>query len=174
MRETRSGWSLDGAVTAVAHRGDHWTRGPFMALDVNTIGPVEYTLFEFPGSKFNGDVAPALAEAARSGVIRIIDLVLVKKAADGSLEVVEVTSFPPEVTAQFDEIDGEIDGLFNEEDIATVAQDLEPGSSGLLILWEAAWAARLAAAVRGSGGELVARETVPRDLVEAAVLAMAN
>ena len=145
-----------------------------MNLDVTKIGPVEYALIQFEGSKFNGDVAPALAEAVRSGAIRIIDLTFVRKEADGALDVLEVTSLPPEVAARFDEIDGDIGGLFSQEDIAAAGENLTPGSAGLLILWEAAWAARLAAAVRDSGGELVARESVPRDLVEAAVLALAG
>ena len=143
-----------------------------MALDVSNIGPVEYALIEFPGSKFNGDVAPALAEAVASGAIRIIDLTFVVMDETGDLDVLEITSLPPEVAARFDEIDGDIGGLLNEEDVAAAAEGLAPGSSGLLILWEAAWAARLAAAVRDSGGQLVAREAVPRDLVEAAALAL--
>jgi hypothetical protein len=145
-----------------------------MTLDVANIGPVEYAMVAFPGSEFNGDVAPALAEAVRSGAIRIIDLTFVTKTADGSVEALEITSLPPELMARFDEIDGEIDGLFSEEDVRAAADGLDPGSSGLLVLWEAAWAARLARAIRESGGELIARESIPRELVEAAAVALSG
>ena len=143
-----------------------------MALDVASIGPVEYALVSFPGGAPGGQVAPALADAERSGAIRIVDLVFVEKDADGEVRVLELDALPPAVAAAFDELDGEVSGLLSEPDIALLAEDVEPGGSAVLVVWEAAWAARLAAAVRESGGRLLARETVPRELVEQAVAAL--
>lgn len=143
-----------------------------MALDAENIGPVEYALVGFPGNRFNGEVVPALAEAVSSGAIRIIDLVFVEKHADGSIASMEIDALPAEAAAAFDRLDGEITGLFSQQDIEVLAQDLRPGSSAALLVWEAAWAARLAAAVRDSGGELIARETIAREIVQEALAAL--
>ncbi|MBR7839209.1 hypothetical protein KDL01_38460 [Actinospica durhamensis] len=143
-----------------------------MALDAASIGPVEYALVAFPGNRFNGEIAPALAQAVGSGAIRIIDLVFVVKNADGSVESLEIDALPAETVAAFDHLDGEISGLLSEQDIGLLAADLEPGSSAALLVWEAAWAAHLATAVRESGGELLARETLPRETVLQALAAL--
>ena len=45
------------------------------------------------------------------------------------------------------------------------AEDLEPGSSAAMLLWEDVWAAELASAMRDAGGELVAIGRIPHDVV---------
>ena len=55
------------------------------------MGPVTYMVVEFPGSQFKGEIAPALRELVDNRQIRIMDLVLVKKNADGSIESVELS-----------------------------------------------------------------------------------
>ena len=47
------------------------------------IGPVQYMAVGFPGNKFTGNIAPALAELVENGTIRVIDLAFVSKDADG-------------------------------------------------------------------------------------------
>jgi len=54
-----------------------------------TLGPVEYVLIGFPGNRFKGEIIPALAQLVEAGTIRIIDIVFVKKDADGAMEVIE-------------------------------------------------------------------------------------
>ena len=67
--------------------------------------------------------------------MRILDLVFVLKDADGNITSMEYEDLPGMA-----DVDGEADGLFNEEDLEMAAEVLEPNSSGLLIVWEDTWA----------------------------------
>jgi hypothetical protein len=140
-----------------------------MTLDADRLGPVEYALIAFPGNSFNGQVAPALARLVASRTIHIIDLTFVTKDADGTVTSLELDALAPGQADGFADLDGDIEGLLTESDIAQLAAGLEPESSGLLVVWESTWAAEFANAVRDSGGLLVLREQVPRDIVVEAV-----
>jgi Family of unknown function (DUF6325) len=130
------------------------------------IGPVEYIVIGFPENRFTGAIVPALTELVDSGTIRIIDLVFVKKDADGSVMSFEFDAL--EELAEYAGLDGEAGGLLNEEDIEIAADALEPNSSAALLVWEDAWAAPLATALREAGGVLLAGERIPYEIVEAA------
>jgi hypothetical protein len=138
-------------------------------LDADSVGPVDVAVILFEGNKFNGDVAPALAELNDSGTVRIIDFAFVRKEADGSASVVEAGD--AEVAEQFD-IHGTPFDLLSEDDLLGVADELEAGSSALVIVWENSWAARLAAAVRASDGRLISQDRIPREIVLEAIAAL--
>ncbi|MHA6761100.1 hypothetical protein [Streptacidiphilus sp. PAMC 29251] len=74
----------------------------------------------------------------------------------------------------FADIDGEVGGLLSEEDLALMAEEIPPGSSAALLVWENTWAAPIAAAIRTAGGVLVAHERVPEVLVELDLQAIAR
>ena len=114
----------------------------------NEIGPVDYAVIAFPGSRFNGGIAPALAELVEAGTIRIIDVAFVSKDENGDISGFELDEFDEEVRAGFERagIDGE--SLFNDEDIIAAGEELQPGSSAALIVWENLWATKIAVAVR--------------------------
>ncbi len=130
------------------------------------IGPVEYLIIGFPGNQFKGEVIPALADLVEAGTVRILDLVIIKKDADGSITSFEYDGL--EDTAAFAEVDGEAGGLLSEDDIELAAEALEPDSSAALLVWEDTWAAPLAQALRNAGGVLLAGERIPHEVVEAA------
>jgi hypothetical protein len=132
------------------------------------IGPVEYMIVSFPGNRFTGDIAPALASLVESNTIRIIDLAFVSKDADGAVEVFELSDLHADVRGGLDALGIEGSGLLSEDDLLDAAAALEPSSSAALLLWEDIWAAELAEAIRGAGGELVAIARVPHDAVLAA------
>ena len=106
-----------------------------MTLDADRLGPVEYALIAFPGNSFNGQVAPALARLVASGMIHIIDLTFVTKDADGTVTSLELDALAPGQADGFADLDGDIEGLLTESDIAQLAAGLEPESSGLLVVW---------------------------------------
>jgi hypothetical protein len=135
------------------------------------IGPVEYIIIEFPGNRFNGEIVPALKELVEKQLIQIIDLVFIKKGADGSITSFELNASDEEY-APFDTLDGEIGGLLNEDDIIQAGAELAPNSSAALLVWENVWATRFADAVRGSGGRVLINERIPHSLVEAAFAAL--
>ena len=119
-------------------------------------GPVEYVIISFPENRFTGEIAPELASLMETGTIRILDLVFIMKDADG------------EVSDAYADLDADVDGLMSDEDVLLAAEVLAPDSSALLIVWEDLWATPLVEAIRRAGGELVAGERIPHDVVEAA------
>ena len=129
------------------------------------IGPVEYIVVGFPGNEFNGNVAPALAKLIESNTIRLLDLLFVGKDADGNVLAIEFDEL--EELAEFAGIEGEVGGIISEEDIAHVAEALEPNSSAALLIWEDVWATEFAVAVRDSGGVLLEGARIPYEIVEA-------
>lgn len=132
------------------------------------IGPVDYMIVAFPGSKFKGEIAPALGKLVESGTIRIIDLTFVSKTEDGDIVAAELTELDPEVQKGLENLGIEVGGLFNEEDLAAAGEELEPGSSAALLVWENIWARETAQAIRDAGGELLDFERLPHDVVQAA------
>lgn len=134
-------------------------------------GPVEWIVIEFPGSRFTGEIIPALAALVDSGTVRIIDLLVVHKDDAGVAHAAELDTLDPAESVLFEPLDGEVLGLLSDEDVAEAAADLAPGSTAAMLVWENVWATTFATAVREAGGRLVAAERVPYDVVEAAVAA---
>ena len=132
------------------------------------IGPVDYMIVAFPGNQFKGEIAPALADLVDAGTIRIIDIAFVGKDADGDTVAFELTELDPEVQKGLDNLGIEVEGLFNEDDLMDAGEALEPNSSAALLVWENVWAREVAQALRNAGGELVAFERLPHDVVQAA------
>jgi len=127
------------------------------------LAPVEYILIGFPDNDFTGGITPAIAELIESGVVRIIDLVFISKAKDGSVTILEWDDSP--VASVWADIEGESDGFLADEDVRDAAEGLDPNSSALLIVWEDLWAARLGAEIAASGGVLLHGERIPREVV---------
>lgn len=132
------------------------------------IGPVDYAIIAFPGNQFRGEIAPALGELVEDGTIRIIDIAFVGKSANGDTVAMELTELDPDVQAGLEKLGIEVGGLFNEDDLMDAAEGLEPNSSAALLVWENVWARKVAQAMRDAGGELVAFERLPHDVVQAA------
>jgi hypothetical protein len=138
------------------------------------LGPVEYVVIAFPGSRFKGEIVPAVAELVDNGVIRIIDVAFIKKDADGNVTMFEYDTLEDVLAFGFADVDGEAGGVLNDEDLELAAETLEPDSSAALIVWEHRWAARVAQAIRDAGGRIVAGERVPDEVVEQAVADLAT
>ena len=132
------------------------------------IGPVDYAIVAFPGNRFRGEVAPALADLVENGTIRIIDITFVGKNADGDAVAMELTELDPDVQEALEKLGVAVGGLFNEDDLMTAAEDLEPNSSAMLIVWENVWARKVTQALRDAGGELLDFDRLPHDVVQAA------
>ena len=132
------------------------------------IGPVDYMIVAFPGNQFKGEIAPALADLVDAGTIRIIDIAFVGKDANGDTVAFELTELDPEVQKGLDNLGIEVEGLFNEDDLMDAGDALEPNSSAALLVWENVWARDVKQALLNAGGELVAFERLPHEVVKAA------
>jgi uncharacterized membrane protein len=135
---------------------------------MDEIGPVDYAVIAFPGNRFTGDIIPAIADLVDRGLIRVIDITFVGKDADGRVSYEERSQLDPAVRAGLERSGIEVSGLFNEEDLEAAAEELEPGSSAALLVWENVWARRVAEAVRDAGGELLDFGRLPHEGVQAA------
>jgi hypothetical protein len=132
------------------------------------IGPVDYLIVAFPGNRFRGEIAPALAELIESKTIRIIDLAFVAKDADGTTGSFELTDLQPDIKEAFEKLDIEVSGLFNQDDLDAAAEELDPDSSAALLVWENVWARKTAQAMRDAGGVILDFERLPHEVVQAA------
>ncbi|MFI0942866.1 DUF6325 family protein [Streptomyces sp. NPDC021020] len=139
-------------------------------LAADTVGPVDVAVIAFPGNQFNGDIAPALRDLQDKGTVRVLDLTFVRKDPGGTATVVELADSG--LADAFEKVTGQDFDLLSEEDLAVVAEGMPPSSSALVVVWENVWAARLAAAVRGSKGQVASLQRVPHETVAAAVEAL--
>jgi uncharacterized membrane protein len=137
-----------------------------------SLGPVEYVVIGFADNQISADIVPPLAELVSSGTIRVIDLVFVAKDADGNVTSFEYDGLDGATGEAYAGLEGDADGLFNEEDVAFVGAVLEPGTAAALLLFEDLWATPFVQAIRAAGGRLIAGERIPPAVVEAAVAAM--
>jgi Family of unknown function (DUF6325) len=137
--------------------------------DVDELGPVDWIVVEFPGSKFNGQIAPALLDLVERDLIRVLDLLVLKKDADGSLEAFELSDLDQGEIGDLRTYESELAMLLSEEDVTSLAAAIEPGSSAGVLVWENSWAAPFASAVRRSGGQLVASGRIPIQALLAAI-----
>lgn len=135
------------------------------------IGPIDYVLIEFPGSEFNGEIAPNIVSLVNSETIRLLDLVFVHKTEAGDIESLELTDAAPTEAGDLADLDVGYAGLLSDEDLESAAEVLLPGSSALLLVWENTWAAPLATAIRESGGQLVASGRIPVNAILSALAA---
>jgi hypothetical protein len=129
------------------------------ALD--ELGPVDYVVVEFPvGAKnFTGEMATELLKLVGSGTIRVIDILILDKNEDGSVEANEFADL--EELGEMQVIEAELADLLSAEDVAHLAASMEPGSTAGVLIWENLWAAPFASAARRSGGQLIANGRIP-------------
>jgi len=132
------------------------------------MGPIDYLLVEWPGRQPNGEVAPHLVDLVDRGLIRILDLALIAKDEDGTVAGIEIADLG-DGGAELSVFEGASSGLISDDDLGEAGAALEPGTSAALLVFENTWAAPFAAAVRRSGGQLVASGRIPVEAIEAAL-----
>ena len=133
------------------------------------LGPIDYIVMEWQGElPATGEVQPLLLELVDRGIIRILDIAFVTKGPDGSVAAVDVGDLE-QVAAAFAVFEGASSGLLGFEDLQEAAAALEPGTSAAVLVWENRWAAPVAAALRRSGGQLVASGRLPIQAIIAAL-----
>ncbi len=120
------------------------------------MGPIDYVVVEFPGSKMRGEAMPLLVDLVDRGIIRILDLVFMKKEMDGTIRGMVLADLDQDEQLDLAIFEGASSGILGDDDIQTAGAALEPGSSAGLLVYENTWAAPFASALRRAGGQLVA------------------
>ena len=131
------------------------------------MGPIDYLIVEWPGRQPTGEAAPHLIDLVDRGLIRILDLAFIAKGEDGSVAALEIADLGDEFAA-FASSRAPPRDCSPTRTSSEAANALEPGTSAALLVYENRWAAPFAAAVRRSGGQLVATGRIPvQDLIDA-------
>jgi uncharacterized protein DUF6325 len=135
------------------------------------LGPVELLVVSFPGNQFKGEIAPALRDLVDSGTIRIIDLLFIQKAADGTVTEVELDNLDEASFLALDPLVEEVSGMISDDDVMKLAEGVPPNSSVAALLFENTWATRFVEAMRRANGQLELNERIPRQVIEEALRA---
>ena len=131
------------------------------AAELDTMGPGGYLVVEFPGNKMTGEALPILIDLVDRGVVRVLDLVFVRKGEDGAVTTLTHTDLDRMQVVEAALFEGAASGLLGQDDLEEAAKALEPNSAAAVLVYENRWAAPFAAALRRSGAELVAMGQIP-------------
>jgi hypothetical protein len=140
-----------------------------MNASLDELGPVDYVVVEFPAgsSNFTGEMAAELISLVDAGTIRVIDVMILTKNEDGSVEATELSDV--DELGALQAIEAELAELLAEEDVEHLAAAMEPGSTAGVLIWENLWVAPFAAAARRSGGQLIANGRIPIQAIIASI-----
>ena len=124
-------------------------------------GPVDFVVLEFPADADTKGCADAIMDLVERGVIRLYDLLVIRKALDGSYSGVDLTDVTSAGVGGFTAFEGARSGLIHDDELRTAAEVVQPGTMAVLIVFENTWAAPFVAAARDAGGELIASQRIP-------------
>ena len=138
---------------------------------IDELGPVDYLVVEFPAGaqNFTGEMIAELTALVDAGIIRVIDMMILARSDDDTIEVMEMSDLDD--LDELQTIESELAELLAEDDIVHLAAAMEPGSVAGVLIWENLWAAPFASAARRSGGQLIADGRIPIQAIMAAIAA---
>jgi hypothetical protein len=136
---------------------------------LDELGPVDYVIVEFPArtANFTGEMARELLALVDKGIIRVVDLIILVKQDDGSIDAMELEDI--EDLGELRTLEAELAELLAEEDVANLAAAMDPGSTAGVIVYENLWAAPFASAARRAGGQLIANGRIPAQAIIASI-----
>jgi hypothetical protein len=152
----------------LAHGADTWSpprrdkpMDDSTDVTIDDLGPVDYLVLEFPAGAqhFSGETVEELVRLTEAGTIKVLDLLLLKKNEDGSVDAFEIDDIPG------------VDAIraFEAEIAEILAEAMLPGSVAGVLVWENTWAAGFASAARRSGGQLIATGRIPIQAIAASM-----
>ena len=137
--------------------------------DFDALGPVDYIVVEFPAgaSNFTGEMAAELLRLVDAGTIRVIDVLILTKNADGTVDAMELSDV--EELGDLQRVEADLAELLTADDVVHLANAMDPGSTAGVLIWENLWAAPFASAARRSGGQLIATGRIPIQAIIASI-----
>jgi Family of unknown function (DUF6325) len=138
-------------------------------VSLDELGPVDYVIVEFPAgaANFTGEMVEELLKLVDAGTIRVIDVLILVKDEDGSVEAMELSDVAE--LGPLRALEAELAELLAEEDVVNLAAAMDPGSTAGVLIYENVWAAPFASAARRSGGQLIANGRIPIQAIAAAI-----
>ena len=138
---------------------------------LDDLGPVDYVVVEFPAgaSNFTGEMVTELLRLVDAGTIRVIDVLILTKDADGVIDATELSDI--EELGPLQAVEAQLAELLAADDVEHLAAAMEPGSTAGVLIWENLWAAPFASAARRSGGQLIANGRIPIQAIIASIQA---
>ncbi|MGO4594980.1 DUF6325 family protein [Leifsonia sp. 2TAF2] len=139
--------------------------------ELDTLGPVDFVIVEFPAGEanFSGEMAAELVRLVEEETIRLIDVLILTKSEDGSIDAIELEDV--EQLGPLARLEGELAELLAEDDVERLAAAMEPGSVAGVLVYENTWAAPFASAARRAGGQLIANGRIPIQAIAASIAA---
>jgi hypothetical protein len=136
---------------------------------LDELGPVDYLVVEFPAGhqNFTGEGATELVRLHDAGIIRIMDVLILAKAADGTVDAMELSDLAE--LGELARLEAQLAQTLAEDDVANLAAAMDPGSVAGVLVYENLWAAPFGSAMRRAGGRLIANGRIPVQALIAAV-----
>jgi len=136
---------------------------------LDELGPVDYVVVEFPAGQqnFTGEGVDELLRLHDSGIIRVMDVVIIGKGEDGTVMAQELGDL--EDMGELARLETDLAETLAEEDVLNLGATMEPGSLGAVLVYENLWAAGVASAIRRAGGQLITQGRIPVQALIAAV-----
>lgn len=136
--------------------------------DSATHGPIDFVLIEFAGDRLTGRPADALMDLVDRGIVRVYDLLVVRKDNDGSFSGIDISDLSADHVGGFNAFAGARSGLLGDDDLRQAADAMQPGTVAALIVYENSWAIPFVAAALDAGGQLIASARIPaQDVMDA-------
>jgi hypothetical protein len=133
----------------------------WMEAHEDEVGPVDIVVIEYPpDAPMTGEAMPIFLDLVDRGIIRVLDVLFVKQNEDGTAEGFAASELDADTLGDFKVFEGASSGLLGQDDVASAGEMLEPGSYGVMIVYENRWAAPFVAAVRRNGGQVVATQRI--------------
>jgi hypothetical protein len=133
----------------------------WMEAHEDELGPIDIVVIAYPAdAPMTGDAVPIFVDLVERGIIRVLDVLIVRQNEDGTVSGFEATDLDGDSIGDLKVFEGASTGLLGEDDVASVGETLEPGTAAVMIVYENRWAAPFAAAVRRNGGVLVANHRI--------------
>lgn len=129
--------------------------------ELSELGPVDYVVVEFPAGEqnFTGEMAEELLALVNAGTIRVIDVIILTKDEEGAVDAIELSD-AGELGALV-ELEAQLAELLAADDVAHLANAMDPGTVAGVLVYENLWAAPFASAARRAGGQLIANGRIP-------------
>jgi uncharacterized membrane protein len=139
-----------------------------------TYGPIDFIALEFKNENLKGEILPALLDLVEKQIVKIVDLVIIQKNEDGTHAALEMNQLSPDMLAVFNPLNAEISGIIQVEDIESLAEVMENGTTAAALLIENLWAIKFKEAVLKANGRVIEQSRIPHEDVEEAMAKIAS